>query len=359
MTESVAISVLMPVHNGMPYLPETVASVLGQTFRNFELLAIDDGSTDATADYLRSLDDPRVRYHRLNKVGLVTALNYGIEQASAPLIARIDADDVALPSRLERQYAYMRDHPECVLLGCDFDEIDPHGRVIGENDFKMTTDVALRWQMLFATPFLHPGVVFRKEQAQQIGGYRKTYDVAEDYDMWVRLAALGEIASLPDRLMRKRMHPTAVSIVHKQRGLAQSSQIAKEYARQLSGDFDPVAAGELYWFHAVGRKPERCTMRQLVKTFQVARSLFGTGSRGGCPDLAKAIQATEEELRRRCLRHLRREWYRPGRALRWLRAMRGFDPKRGRLRDLFVRFLRNRLGRGNPGALSQAPAAAH
>src|SRR5947209_1681122 len=96
-----AISVLMPVHNGMPYLPETVTSVLSQTFQEFELLAVDDGSTDGTSKYLLSLDDSRIRYHRLKKVGLVAALNYGIEQASARFIARIDADDIAFPEWLE------------------------------------------------------------------------------------------------------------------------------------------------------------------------------------------------------------------------------------------------------------------
>src|SRR5262245_36140263 len=108
MSASPAISVLLPVHNGMPYLPETVASILAQTCTDFELLAIDDGSTDDTPRYLNSLHDLRIRYHRLNKVGLVGALNYGLEQARAPLVARIDGDDIALPERLARQIDYFR-----------------------------------------------------------------------------------------------------------------------------------------------------------------------------------------------------------------------------------------------------------
>jgi hypothetical protein len=350
--DTVAISVLMPVHNGMPYLPETVESVLAQSFRNFELLAIDDGSTDATADYLKALNDPRVKYHRLNKVGLVGALNYGLERATAPLIARIDADDLALPDRLALQVAHLDQNPDCVLLGCDFDEIDPEGRVIGANDFRMTTDAALRWQLLFTTPFLHPGVAFRRAAALQIGGYRKTYDVAEDYDMWVRLSAVGRIASLPDRLMRKRMHPTAVSVVHRERGQTQSSEIAANYAAQIGAGLDPVAVSELYWFYVIGRKPTRCSVRDLIRTARAARAHFLKGDDN--PDLATAVRDTEQTLRRRCVAHLRREWFRPLRALGWLRAIKGFDPDRGGLLQGALRFARLKLRGPERAALNPA-----
>src|SRR5262245_4369124 len=101
MSSQPAISIVLPVHNGIPYVRQAVESLLGQTFRDFELLAVDDGSTDETPQYLRSLADPRVRYHRLEKVGLVATLNYGLERACGAAIARLDADDIAYPSRLE------------------------------------------------------------------------------------------------------------------------------------------------------------------------------------------------------------------------------------------------------------------
>ena len=346
MCSAINISVVMPVHNGMPYLPETVESILGQTYGCFELVAIDDGSCDGTSQYLRSLEDPRVSYHRLDKVGLVEALNYGIEKAQAPLIVRIDADDVAHPERIGRQYEYMRENPSCVLLGCDFDEIDQWGRQITECNvmyrmsYMATTDVALRWQLLFGTPFLHPGVMFRKEQVRRVGGYRKIYELAEDYDLWVRLAGVGQFASIPEKLMKKRVHDNSISI-----GKENTFQIAECYAAQLSVDLDPVAMCELFWFYSRSRKPDRCTLLQLVNSYQTVRSLFNAHCQGDCLDLTEAIRATDETLRRRCLKHLRRDWYIPGMSLLWLRAMRGFDPKHGTLSDLFLRFIRKKIGK--------------
>jgi glycosyltransferase involved in cell wall biosynthesis len=344
MHDSAMISVLMPVHNGMPYLPETVESILAQTYHDFELLAIDDGSSDETAQYLRSIQDPRVRYHRLSKVGLVEALNFGLNKAQGLLIARMDADDIALPKRLDRQQAYFHEKSDCVLLGCDYDEIDSLGRVIGENDLKMTSDSALRWQMLLGTPFLHPSVVFPRLAALRAGGYRKVYDTAEDYDMWVRLSELGPIASLPDRLVRRRSHPSSVSTVHRQRGLTQSSQIAVGYARKFCDNLDPVAVSDLYWFYQRSREPEHCSMWQVVSTFNALCELLPTNGTEVPPDLNTAVDLARQRLRRHCLHHLRGSWCRPQQASVWAKIMRAFDPKRGTLKSTFLRCLRMKAG---------------
>jgi glycosyltransferase involved in cell wall biosynthesis len=361
-SRDIPISIVMPVHNGMPYLSETVTSILNQTFPAFELHAIDDGSTDGTAAYLQSLKDNRIQYHRRNKLGLVSALNFGLEVSRAPLIARIDADDVAHPERLERQYTYLQENPQCVLLGCDFEEIDPDGRSVAEDailyrlPYMATSDGGLRWQLLFGTPFLHPGVIFRKETVQQVGNYRKTYDgTAEDYDLWVRLAGVGQLASLPAKLMRKRVLPNSVSIIHMQKGGENSSQIALEYARHLSTSLDPSAFGELFWF-VRGVTPAWEALDPLVGTFKNLRALFYGTKRWLGPDLTSAVESTEVGLRRRCLTHLRREWYRPGRMIGWLNAMKAFDPTGGRLRDVITRFVRKQLRKKDSGRPKQAPS---
>ncbi len=343
MSDGPKISVLMPIHNGMPYLPETVESILGQTYRSFELLAVDDGSSDDTAQYIRSLQDSRVRYHRLNRVGLVEALNYGLQQAQAPLIARMDADDIALPERLERQQDYFSAQPSCVLLGCNYDEIDAQGRVIGENCRTTTADAALRWQMLFGTPFLHPGVAFPRDSALRIGGYCQGYDFAEDYEMWVRLSDLGPIASLQDRLMIKRVHSACISQVNKDIGLTNTSRIAAKYARRLSPELDPAAITELYWFYLYGREPEKRTMRQLVENFQKICELFLAQRGRTAPGLSAAIESARQSFRWRCMHHVQRTWFLPHRALGWTTAMRGFDPEHGTLGNVLIRYVRKRL----------------
>src|SRR5262245_16760047 len=117
MYQAPRISVLLPVRNAMPFLPETMASLWEQSFRDFEVLALDDGSTDDTPSYLASLRDPRLLVIRLNKVGLPSALNQGLELARAPIVARLDGDDVAHPDRFRLQFDYLKQHRECILLG--------------------------------------------------------------------------------------------------------------------------------------------------------------------------------------------------------------------------------------------------
>ena len=114
MSSSPQISVLLPVHNGMPFLPETLESLRAQTFKDYELIALDDGSTDDTPRYLASLSEPRLRVVRLARGGLVAALNFGLQMARASRIARIDADDVALPERLRLQVAQGAIH-DCIV----------------------------------------------------------------------------------------------------------------------------------------------------------------------------------------------------------------------------------------------------
>lgn len=204
-----AISVILPVYNGLPYLREAVASILGQSFPDFELIAIDDGSIDGSTTYLEGLEDPRLRLFRRDHSGLIPVLNFGLAQARADLIARMDADDIAHPDRLARQWAFMKDHPEVVLLGSRVQEIDGSGRPIGavgtlpeEHD----AIVARFSQTRKMNPLVHPSVLFRREAALSCGGYREDFPVAEDSDLWRRLARIGRLHILAEPLLLLRKH---------------------------------------------------------------------------------------------------------------------------------------------------------
>ena len=202
----------MPVRNGARWLHEAVESLLQQIYSDFELLIIDDGSSDGTpemiADFQRK--DPRVKVLRQNQLGLVAALNNGLSKAQGSLIARLDADDVALPHRLERQAAVFDSQPKLVLLGTWAEKIDEFGEPIGllrpESDSEK-----LKQQLLKKNPFIHSSVVFLAEAARKCGGYRKVFEAAEDFDLWLRLSEHGDIAILPEVLIKYRIHQRSIS----------------------------------------------------------------------------------------------------------------------------------------------------
>ena len=203
------ISVLLPVYNGLPFLREAVESILGQTFSDFELLVIDDGSTDGSTAYLEALADPRLRLFRRAHTGLIPGLNFGLAEARTDLIARMDADDVARPERLQRQWEYMNHHPEVVLLGTRVQVIDGIGRLLGpEADLPIGhPDIVARFtQPRKMNPLVHPSVMFRREAALRCGGYRDDFPVAEDSDLWRRMARIGRLHILAEPLLLLRKH---------------------------------------------------------------------------------------------------------------------------------------------------------
>lgn len=203
----------MAVHDAERYLGEAVESIFGQTFRDFEFLVVDDGSTDATGAILSSYTDPRLRVIRLkNNVGLPAALNAGLREVRTPLIARMDGDDVSDMRRLEFQVAFMGSHPDVVLLGTGFVRIDANGRPF-EKVLLPVDHGVLQEQLLMGSQFCHPSVMVRTEVMRAVGGYRALAGgAAQDYDLWLRIAERGRIANLPHVLLRYRMHEGQISV---------------------------------------------------------------------------------------------------------------------------------------------------
>lgn len=344
------ISVLLAVRNGMPYLPETIRSVLGQTLPAFEILVIDDDSTDDTPRWMRACEDPRVRYVRLEGAGFSGALNYGIEHARSPLVARIDADDVARPDRLAVQCGYMASHPECVLLGCQTDEIDEEGRVVGQRSFPLM-DESIRWRMAFGCPFLHPGVLYRRESVQSVGGYVTETWPADDYALWTRMAAVGQLANCPETLMQYRIRQASVTNSQRDVQIELCSRIAASYAKRLVPEVEEHCFAELYHFVATGRDPQRSALFDLAAMFRRFKADFL--GRMGRPsvDLMRWIAAVQRTLRWRCVERAQATWHQPARAWAWLRLARAFDPEDGTVPRMIARWLRGRFpGRGGSGA---------
>jgi len=207
------VTVLMSNHNGGAFLAPTVRSILNQTYRDFEFLILDDGSTDDSRDQLRrfAAEDPRVRLVEQDNVGLTPTLNRGLHLATGELVARMDSDDLAAPDRLAKQVAFMDAHPDVVLLGGAYDLIDEAGRRLHVMR-PPTDDAALQEHCLSGrTPICHPLAMFRREAALGVGGYDESYKVAQDLDLWLRLGEMGKLACLPDVLLGYRMHAGSVS----------------------------------------------------------------------------------------------------------------------------------------------------
>jgi glycosyltransferase involved in cell wall biosynthesis len=208
------ISVCMPVYNAERYVAEAVESILGQTLGDFEFLILDDGSTDGSLGVLRRYADrdPRIRLTSRPNTGLAPTLNELIDQSRGEFLARMDADDVALPERFEKQIAYLRAHPECVLVGSRVRLIDPDGDPLcdwcNRQDHESLDANFLRGER--STEISHPAIMMRRDAVLAVGKYR-TFPVIEDVDLFLRLAERGRIANLPEVLLRYRIHASNIS----------------------------------------------------------------------------------------------------------------------------------------------------
>ena len=234
-----AVSVLMSVHNGAPHVGEAVASVLTQTDGDLELIVVDDGSTDTTAELLDAVADPRLRLHRQARTGLTRALNRALALARGALVARLDADDLALPERLARQRAFLAAHPEVGLLGTAAREEDPDGepvRVVRPP----TDDAALRRALIRANPFVHSSVMVRRELLARAGGYDETLAVAQDYELWMRLAGLTRLANLGEVLAVRRLGEGRVSVEREEDRLRTEARV--RWRAVASGAYPPWCA---------------------------------------------------------------------------------------------------------------------
>jgi glycosyltransferase involved in cell wall biosynthesis len=214
----------MSVHNGAPWVRDAVASVLAQTAGDLELIVIDDGSTDTTGELLARVRDPRVRVERQARAGLTRALNRALALARASLVARLDADDVALPERLARQRAFLDGHAEVSLLGTGAREVDEAGREIALIR-PPADDAALRRTLIRRNPFVHSSIMMRRAVVERAGGYDETLPVAQDYDLWMRMSRLGRVANLPEPLVVRRLVPGRVTAIREAERLRAEARV--------------------------------------------------------------------------------------------------------------------------------------
>ena len=245
------VTVLMPVYNGERYVGEAIESILAQTFTDFELLIVDDGSTDRTLSILREYarqDRRVVVLQNGSNLGLVPTLNRGLSATRGEYIARMDADDVSLPERLARQVAYMDQHPEVGVLGTNIVYIDAEGRLLNGGRPKARRPMSstlIHWMLLWRCAIYHPTVMIRRSVLEQTGfTYDPNFRHAEDRDLWTRLAKRTTIASLPDVLLHYRIRPTSICRVHRKEQQAKDTAITRRELIALLGQ--PLSESALH-----------------------------------------------------------------------------------------------------------------
>ena len=212
MTAPPLVSVLLPVYNGAADVEQAIESILKQTFADYELIIINDGSKDDSAQVLERLPDPRIRLFHQDNAGLAATLNRGISLARGRYIARQDQDDLSHPERLERQAAFMEANPDYGLLGT-WAQIWIGNQPTDRAHDHPADHAALSFELLFNNPFVHSSVMLRKTAVEAVGGY--TTDPArqppEDYELWSRMARYARAANLPERLLVYREVPSSMS----------------------------------------------------------------------------------------------------------------------------------------------------
>jgi glycosyltransferase involved in cell wall biosynthesis len=212
------VTVLMPAYNAVKYIGEAIRSVLAQSFTDFELLIINDGSTDNTKDIVKKFTDPRIRIIDNEGKGISMALNTGLQAANGFYIARFDADDICMPKRLERQVRFLDVSPDYILIGTDAEYIKENGDHLFDFHCMSYSYDDIIQRIYQHCPFIHSSVMYRKDEIIKAGGYSLHAHNFEDYLLWVTLVKAGKCCNLPDALIKVRFNPGSVTIDEKWRG---------------------------------------------------------------------------------------------------------------------------------------------
>jgi glycosyltransferase involved in cell wall biosynthesis len=213
---NIKITVLMPAYNASEYIGEAIESVLKQTFSDFELLIIDDGSVDNTAEIVRSFDDPRIVFIQQKNAGVAVALNTGLQIARAEYIARFDADDICYANRLETQYEFIINNPDYVVVGSDVDYVDADRDFIFTHQSSACTNKQIKSLPYSVCPFIHSSVLFKRSVIPE-AGYNTHAHTFEDHFLWLQISNEGKFHNISHSLMQVRLNPRSLTVDEKWR----------------------------------------------------------------------------------------------------------------------------------------------
>ncbi|WP_462410918.1 glycosyltransferase family 2 protein [Neobacillus sp. Marseille-QA0830] len=236
----VKVSVVMAVYNGESHLKESIDSILNQTYRRFEFIIVNDGSTDKTKEILESFRDRRLKIYHLEKNhGQTFSLNFGISKARGKWIARQDADDISLPNRLREQLIYLKKHPYLAGVACMIKSI-PGNEPVDQSilNGKQWSNMALTNEQIkefrfVAPPVIHGSMIFSKHFFQAVGSYNEKYSIGQDFDLWIRMLDKGIIEKVPQVLYMYRVEANSLSNIKESQTCKESLTIASSHINKL------------------------------------------------------------------------------------------------------------------------------
>lgn len=250
------ISIILPTFNMGKYINRSIESILSQTFDDFELIILNDGSTDETADLLASYaqKDPRIIVvHNLENLGLIPTLNKGLDIARGTFIARQDADNYSLPTRLAKQVCYLKQHPHIGLVAARVFIVNDHEQTSSDNIYPSVflPPALIPWELLFYTYFAHDTIMARRDLLLQAGGYQLDRIHAEDYDLWFRLSRITQLAILPSVQACLFLNPEGVSQQYAEVQQKTALHISQDAMSELLGQ--PISLTDTTLMFKLGR----------------------------------------------------------------------------------------------------------
>src|SRR5258706_2097731 len=279
------ISVLMPVYNGEKYLREAIESILNQTYKNFELLIINDGSVDNSEQIILSYQEPRIKYIRSERnLGLSDALNKGLQSANGKYIARMDADDISHLKRFEKQIEFLENHPDYGIVGSMYVMLDGERKVYEIGGMSFREDEEIKIALLSNNMYVHGETMFRKELIDKYNfSYNKKYNPCEDYFLWTQMSGVTKFHILEDILYYYMINPNSMSGTGKQWKVMK--RMVKQIALELQekNGLPKIERNTLFRFYKNGKKKKDTKVwfdNQYIKTYEklnYQEFLFRTG----------------------------------------------------------------------------------
>lgn len=318
------LSVILPVFNARAFIGAAIDSILAQTLDHFVFHIVDDGSTDGSGDLLaaKAASDPRIHLIRQENHGIVSSLNRMLALVDTPFVARMDADDIAMPDRFARQIERMEADASLGALGTQFEEIDEAGHRISGGAAMPVGSALVRAELEQRQPIANPTAMFRTQALRDAGLYRAAFRYCEDYDLFLRLSEISEIDNLPDILLRYRRSPGQMSILNHGVQTRQAIYARLAHRERLAGRRDPFAGTDLLpslteldgWLGRPGVAAEIEAEILFARRYAVG-SMDDAEFAGYCGAVERGVGGSDRRSVLRCLTEGR-----PGRALQLAKA---------------------------------------